>query len=521
MEKISDNTKLKELRGICLANAEALLSAAERELPNNMGHIPFHLALLALEEIGKITLATIGLITLTGGREEPALVGSMDDHQKKIFWAIWGNSMRRDTKLTKESIDQSRDLAENLHNRRLETLYTDESNPLPVEKRIEEKEADMIVKFVRARLELEKAHSLIDFEEEDVDTLTWYFNAVDDPEKRKHMFSSVSLKKMAELENGKEWMKWLRGVFQKNEDEMRELARKELERKEPQGEEREKPKYKMRVRIQTPSHSIRNNAFTKWNEGVHNIKLFKSDRKDAQKLTKGEILMDFTFQKTVPPHALWEHGMFMVKTTVISFNVATLGVFWWNVPKDIEKYYEKIDDLEADPNGNVGFVIAPQKRLHVGFDEAKLVLDENAVRNVYHVLGLFFSESKMLEDFLKAYAMGLTCFSKTDIHLRLEVNAFEEFSKALKIALMVFGDWDGKSDFKEAAIKQIGKAGEMKELEKTLKLVDLLEADPMRQKHHPITLTEVIAMKIYCDYYIQVKAKEYYEKKDKGSEQSE
>lgn len=261
----------------------------------------------------------------------------------------------------------------------------------------------------------------------------------------------------------------------------------------------------------------------KWNEGIHNIKLYKSDRKDAKKLTKGEILIDVISPKSVPLHALWEHGLFMSKTVVLGLNAATLGVFWWNVQKDIDKYYEYIKDLEADPKGGVGFTIAPHKRLHVNFDEAKLVLDENAMRNVNHIVAFFLREHKKLEEFLRSYAMGLTFFSKTDVHLRLEVNAFEEFYKALKSAMKIFEDWNGKDSFKEAVMEQYKKIGEMKDLEKTLQLGELLEADVKREKHHPITLTEVIAMKIYCDYYMQLKARDYFEnlKEEKDGEDNQ
>lgn len=168
-------------------------------------------------------------------------------------------------------------------------------------------------------------------------------------------------------------------------------------------------------------------------------------------------------------------------------------------------------DLEADPNGSIKLRVAPHKRLHVGFDEAKFVLDQNAVRNVYHLVALLMRESKILERFLKEYAMGLTCFSKVDIHLPLEANAFGSFYKALKAATQAFGDWDGTSDFKEVAKKQLEKIKEMKDLDKTLDLGMVLEADVKHEKHHPITLTEVVAMKIYCDYYMQLKAREYFE----------
>ena len=503
--------QLKLTREICLTNAEAFLSIAERELGNGVDHVCFHLALLALEEVGKSILATIHYTVGTTGTDKEDLINAMDDHIKKIFWALWGGSMIRNEAFTKEGIEQNQHLATTLHERRLESLYTDAKNPLPVGERVDEKEVRMLIGLTRARLELEKTKEITEFEATDVEELTWFFKSMEDPELRKQIFGGASISKFKELKNGKKWIRWLRELYRKNDAEMREYTQKELQRKKPEGEDAQTPKYRMRIRIQTPSHSIRNNAFAKWNEGVHGIKIYKSDRKNATKLTKGEMLIDLTLPKGLHTSYVWEHGLFMAKTVVLSFNVGTLGAFWWNVQKDVSTYYVDIVDLEADPKGGVKLVVAPHKRLHVGFDEAKLVLDDKAVRNVYHVVALFMRESQKLEEFLKAYALGLTLFSKTDIHLQLEVNAFEEFYKALKATMRAFGDWDGTGDFKEAVKNQYEKIGEMKDLEETLNLGSALEADIQRQKHHPITLTEVIAMKIYCDYYMQLKAKEYFE----------
>lgn len=510
MTPAEQHEQLKLTRQICLANAEAFLAVAERELGKGSDHISFHLALLALEEIGKSLLTTVGYMAAAARSDKHDVAPAMDDHIKKIFWALWGGSMLRDSGFTKESIDQNRHLATTLHERRLESLYTDTRNPLPVGARTGAGEAQRLVDLTRARLELEKAQELAEFQPGDVEDITWFFRAVEDGEKRKQILGSASLAKLAEVTSGKEWVKWLREVYRKNEVEMREYAEKELRRQKPEGEEALAPKYRMRVRIQTPSHSIRNNAFVKWNEGVHAIKIHKSDRKDATKLTKGEMLIDFTLPKGIHTSYVWDHGFFMAKTVVLAFNVGTLGVFWWNVQKDIAIFYEDIIDLEADPKGGMKLVVAPAKHLHVGFDDAKLVLDQNAVRNVYSIVALFMRESDRLKDFLMAYATGLTLFSKTDIHLRLEVNSFDEFHKALKAAMKAFGDWDGTSAFKEAVKGQYKKIGATKELDEALDLGAALDADEKRQKQHPITLTEVVAMKIYCDYYMQLKAKEYF-----------
>src|SRR5690606_6317174 len=143
----------------------------------------------------------------------------------------------------------------------------------PVDERVEDAEVKTLVRLARARLEIEKTQGLSDFEEGDVEMLKWFFDAVEDTEKKKHIFTGSSIKKLSEVENGKEWIKWLYEAFRKNEEEMRRLAEIEISRNEPEGAEREKLKYRMRVRIQTPSHSIRGNAFLKWNEKVDNIKI--------------------------------------------------------------------------------------------------------------------------------------------------------------------------------------------------------------------------------------------------------
>jgi hypothetical protein len=376
----------------------------------------------------------------------------------------------------------------------------------------------MITELTRARLELEKTHEMVDLAKEDVEDIAWFFGAIDDVEKQKEIFSRTSLEKLATVSNGKQWIKWLRELYRKNDDEMRKYAEKELNRPRPEADDLLTPKYRMTLRIQTPSHSIRNNAFTKWNAGVDWIKIRKSDRKDTAKVTKGEILLDLTFPKSIHANSLWEHGLLMSRTVVIALNIGTLGVFWWHVEKDVAKFYEQIIDLEADPKGGVGLVVAPPKRLLVDFDSARFVLNEEAMQSVHRVAALFMREHHRLQKFLGAYAMGLTLFSKTDIHLRLEVNAFGEFHNALKEAMRVFGDWDGTGNFSNDAGRAYEGLADLTDFKKTLELGAALEADVKHEKSHPITLTEVVGIKIYCDDYLQRKAREYFGRLSEESE---
>jgi AbiV family abortive infection protein len=506
-EKAAETQKI---RNNCLANAEGLLSVAERELGNGVDTVCFHLALLAMEEIGKAIMVSMSLVVAMGDKELGNFGEAFGDHEKKLFWALWGASTKSNG-FTKEEIEKARDMSKTLHERRLIYLYTDPNGIVDGRAEIREGEAKNLVELTRARLEMEKLKKVVDdFDEEDTKILTWFYSAIKDEEKAKSIFTLASMKKFQELGNGKDWMKWLKEAFDKNDEQMRELTQKELTRQRPEGDEAWIPKYKMTVRIQSQSHSIRNNAFTKWNAGIKDIKLRKSDRKEAKRYAKDEMIFELTIPKAIPPAQLWDHGFFMAKTFINVLNIATHGLFWWYVPKDIEKFYDEITDLELDKTGNTKLHMVIGKRLTLAWDDARMVLDENEMQRVMVVYTFLMRESMQLKGFLEIYAFALTVFSKIDIHFRLEPNAFNEFFKALKAAMIAFGDWDGKSDLKAAILNQFKILGDFKELDAIIQTG--IDFDPSRGNPPNITLTEIAAMKLYCDVYIQLKAKEYMEK---------
>jgi hypothetical protein len=202
----------------------------------------------------------------------------------------------------------------------------------------------------------------------------------------------------------------------------------------------------------------------------------------------------------------------MAKTFINALNIGTHGLFWWYVPKDIEKFYEEITDLDVDKAGNVKLHMTMGKKLALAWDGQNMVLDEAEVQRVMVVYPFLMRESKTLEEFMKTYAFALTIFAKIDIHFRVEPNAFNEFFKAFKAALIALGDWDGKSDLKQAILTQfkgVSEAG-AKELEAMIQTAT--DFDPALGNPPNITLTEIAAMKLYCDVYIQLKANQSMEK---------
>ncbi len=505
-------SEIIQTRDLCIKNAESLLDVADRELDKGVDHICFHLALLALEEIGKAVLITIGHIASVAGKEKNGL-NRIDDHIKKIFWALWGEALMKES-LIREEIEQSKWMATTLHNDRLSYLYTDPSNPIDPKDKIKKGVAENLIKLTKARLKLEELKKIEEnISSEDIEKLKWFLEATEDIDKRKFIFGSKSLNKLSELRNGKQWIQWIKDFFDKKEKEMHELVVREIERKKPKSDEAFEPKYEMQIRIQSQSHTIRNNAFQKWNEGIKDTKLYKVNKKDMSNFAKSELLVRFTFPKILSIHNLWDHGFFMAKNFVTALNIATKGLFWWNLPKDIESYFEYVHDLEADKGGSVGIGMVKGKRLKIDWNEMRLVLKQENMNLVSIVFGYLMRENEKLKKFLISYALGLTMLSKNDIHLRLEANAFEEFFKSFKEVLIANGDWDGKTDLKKVAKNYLDKNSSFEKLEETIKLG--LDLDLRGNKVPKITLTEVIAMKLYCDTYMHLKAVEYFNEQQK------
>src|SRR5205085_8287918 len=82
------STPANRLRALCLEHAADLVSSAERVLENGFANIAYHLAVLALEEIGKAGLIMSRAIT-AGSRDSEWIDKKLGDHIWKIQWAVW------------------------------------------------------------------------------------------------------------------------------------------------------------------------------------------------------------------------------------------------------------------------------------------------------------------------------------------------------------------------------------------------------------------------------------------------
>jgi len=497
--------KLNNFRRVCLKNAGDLLKAANLLLKQKIDHAAFHLSTLALEEIGKISLMSMRFISEEYS-EQREIGFDVEDHEKKLFWAIWGFSFGSQ-KITRKQIQEQQGLAKSIHERRKQYLYTDPQNPTTWQAKMHKGESKMLYDFVYARYMYEEniTGMQVNMSKEEKEELKWFLDATDDPEKRKQIFGSKSQEKLIQLGDVKKWIKWLKRIYNKHQEEMFKLTKAEIERKKPKTKkEALKPKWRIKIKIISPSHSIRNSALSKFNNYSDYIKLYKAGT--------NTLVIDIILSKAVPIQGLWEHGWGVARMFIAALNIATRGFFWWNIPIDTSRYYEEIRDLEK----NAKVRIERNPKLSLNWKKLKWVLGSRELNITFLVFNyIIHLWAKKQTEAVDYYVRGISLLAKNDIHLRLELNAFEQFFQAVKIAMKTNGHWDGQSDLKIALHKQISwfYRNRTTDIDKMIDLA--LEVEVEHRASQEITLTEVIAMKTYCDVYFLKLAKDYEQKRSR------
>lgn len=472
----------------CRNHAEDLFCAAQK-LQTEAPNVAYHLATLALEELGKAQLVGMRSVS-TRGEDSSWYEKQIDDHVKKLFWALWGPNITTRRPDSKE-IYSLRRLATTIHDNRLRGLYVS-SNPaddfVPRDA-IPNEVLGVLMKLVEARLVIEPPPRTTPPTEESLSLLRWFADVTDDPEKRKFVFSSASFDKMETLANPIEWLKWVHGELTKAEEDAVALLNKELQRSEPGPAEASDEKWHLKLRIFSQSHSIRPKALNEWNEKVTWIKLYPVDKK------KEQLLVELRLPKAIPLQGLWFVGFGYANTLMAALNIGSVGFFWWYMPTHISKFYESILDLEN--NIIAGIVRSPE--LKIRWPNATL---DNAI--LQRVM-LFFAMMPNPNDRSKHepfnhYLTGLALLAKTDIFLQFEAQSYGAFLAAFKSGTLLYGDRTGEEAF-EYCFNRL--------------TTELISNDSFRQKHlglvqaydsqslaaGAITLSEVAEMKLICDAY--------------------
>lgn len=245
-----------EQRRLCLEHARDLIASAERVLGADNAHpnIAYHLAILALEEIGKAGM--IGA-RASGKKELDAnwIEKRLDDHIWKLMWAVWSPSLTTGD-IDPKAFEEARQFAERTHARRMAGLYvnyTEGSAAVPPRNAVRLDHSTSLLTLAKSLLELESSRGAPNPDEGGED-LEWFLATVNDELGQKRLFSPSFIHKHQEFGgNTREWVRWARGEFAKTAEAEKEHLQRELARQSGDG----KPKWLIKVRLRTPSHSLR------------------------------------------------------------------------------------------------------------------------------------------------------------------------------------------------------------------------------------------------------------------------
>ena len=470
----------------CLVHAEELLIAADNLLARQP-YLAYHFSTLALEEVGKAL--QVGFTVLPARDKKPPF-SDIDDHTQKLFWALWNPVNSRET-LTLEHMNQCRELSKQIHHTRLQGLYVDyTNNTLSIPKEtVSTDKATTLLDLAKKRLEIAKLHQVPNLDDEAKSLLQWIFRVLEDDNNAKFIFSRASMDKLAESQNTAVWFRWIKEQFDKNEQETRDILKREMERTEPQGDERFNPKWQIKIRLLTSSHSIRQTELN-WVNGMGEYWNFQKGKDNS------ELLVTSALPSGIPIQGLWPVALSECRRLAAALNIASFGLFWWQIPIDVSKFYLKIIDVENKCEVKV------ERRPTLTLDWGPRVLDRDILFNMLLANRFLprLQEGKEVE-MIGKYLRGVAVLGKNDIHLRMEATALIEFYEAFRAAMRHYGDWDGQISFEIAAKAMFERDfKDWTDWPETLSLAEgLSSGNPPTTE---ITLTHVIMMKLCCDGYI-------------------
>lgn len=484
MSQNDDN--LIAARNACVIHARALVESARAVLAAGHGNIAYHLAALALEEIGRHHLLAIQ--DLANRREGgPAWPGKhSQDHVRKLFWCFFGGQFLSEP-ISRDKLDGLQGLATQIHSKRLAALYVDNDEAglsIPADA-VSSEEAKVLVDLAETRIALAAEVALAEDRSGDIWELQrWLLDATDDPMKRRMILSKASLEKLAELGDAKSWVLWHKGQIEQSETESLALAQLEIERglKGPTGEAKEK--WRIRFRIETQSHAIRPKVLKKWNERQTWIQLTAAPE-------KRQLIVDLTLLDLVSIQGLWVFAWGLARGFVVALNIATRGFWWWQMPRDISHFYESIQDLQE----NCRVTLERSKVLRVNWGDNR-ALDEDDMRLLEETFAVLpaLREHPMLDH----YTAGLTFLSKNDIHWQCEPIAFGGFLQSLRAMMQHIGQLGEEGIFLAALEKFLAEAfTQPQDCGRIVALATAFE----RKEETPTDLRDVAMMKVLCDLY--------------------
>ncbi|HYE25868.1 MAG TPA: AbiV family abortive infection protein, partial [Clostridia bacterium] len=170
----------------CITHARALLESARAVQAAGHHNIAYHLASLALEEIGRRELIPIQALASKRAIPPAWPEKHTQDHIKKLFWCFFGGSFLYD-RISGKRLEEFSALAERIHLTRIAGLYVDKGEDIlnVPQQAVSPEECDWLLRLVTARLDMAESETMRDhIPEDEVELQTWFLTATEDCEKR-------------------------------------------------------------------------------------------------------------------------------------------------------------------------------------------------------------------------------------------------------------------------------------------------------------------------------------------------
>ncbi len=483
---------LLKARDACLVHARDLLVSARLVHEAGKSNIAFHLAILTLKELGRRELLSLKTIEQTGTWPDKFF----QDHVQKLFWCFFGARFT-ENRITAEALDAMKGFATRLHSQRLAGLYVDvgaDGISIPADQ-VAPEDAQKILSLAEARIDLAEASELREGRTKDeMELQAWFLRTTQDLDRRKSVFSNKSLDKLAELGNARDWIIWLKAEFDRADAENQALAQAEIERGRQLGIGEKTSlvkKWKLRIRLYTNSHSIRQKALNYWNERVSWIKLTAvPDKKD-------QLIVEFQLDDQVPLQSLWYLGWGLARSFVAALNIATLGFWFWRIPNQVSRYYESIDDLVS--GSKVLLERAPPLKPDWGDNRVLTTQDlDNTLSTFVCLPGPGDTQRHAPYNF---YLGGLTFLSLNDIHWQCEATVLGNFLSSQRAMMQALGELPEERVFSSAMDDFLSDFFPNLDEDKSriMSLCVAFENDRLQQEQ--VTLKDATFGKLFCDAY--------------------
>jgi AbiV family abortive infection protein len=191
----------------CVLHARDLVESAKLVQASGRANIAYHLATLALEEMGRRELFQIQDAATNIGEVPPWQMSAAQDHVQKLFWCFYGMG-RLQGIIDQEQFFERRGAAADIHAIRVSGLYVDNADTglsIPA-KTISAKQSESLISLAEllvSQAETEKPREAIP--QEEIDLQVWFLRAFDDPDKRKRILTKQSFEKLKSLEDVAAW----------------------------------------------------------------------------------------------------------------------------------------------------------------------------------------------------------------------------------------------------------------------------------------------------------------------------